>query len=309
LLSARRLKFLSLALLMSGATVVLTQQWLAGAVRKAQADAQARAPAVATAPTHHVLVASAPIPAGTILKPEQLRWQAWPADTPTGAYLTEANTRMDQLNGAVVRTALEAGEPLSANRVAYPGDRSFLAAVLRPGYRAVTVNVSAASGVAGFVLPGDHVDLILSRTLDQNGGAKRFVSETVLTDVRVVGMDQRASDVNDPKKDVIVPQTATLEVTPKGAEVIAVVGELGKLSLSLRSLATPESAPAETRVVTRTSDRDAVQAPVVAARAPTPRPSAPAAPRTETVEVFRGTGIVITHRPAPEGALPSGAGE
>lgn len=299
MLSARRLKFLSLALLMSGATVVLTQQWLAGAVRKAQADARASAPA-AVAPTRHVLVARAPIPAGTILKPEQLRWQSWPADTPTGAYLTEASTRIDQLNGAVVRTALAAGEPLSPSRVAYPGDRSFLAAVLRPGYRAVTVNVSAASGVAGFVLPGDHVDLILSRTLDQGAGQKRFVSETVLTDLRVVGMDQRASDVNDPKKDVIVPQTATLEVTPKGAEVIAVVGELGRLSLSLRSLAAPETPAVESRVVTRTSDRDAVQAPATASRAAAPRPPARAVPRTDTVEVVRGTAVSLARTPAQE---------
>jgi pilus assembly protein CpaB len=297
LLSARRLKFLSLALLMSGATVVLTQQWLAGAVRKAQADARASAPS-AVAPARHVLVAKGPIPAGTILKPEQLRWQSWPADTPTGAYLTEASTRIDQLNGAVVRTALAAGEPLSASRVAYPGDRSFLAAVLRPGYRAVTVNVSPASGVAGFVLPGDHVDLILSRTLDQAAGQKHFVSETVLTDVRVVGMDQRASDVNDPKKDVIVPQTATLEVTPKGAEVIAVVSELGRLSLSLRSLAAPETPAVEARVVTRTSDHEAIQAPVAAARAAAPRQTAPAAPRPDTVEVVRGSAISVSQMPA-----------
>jgi pilus assembly protein CpaB len=263
-------------------------------VRKAQADARASAPAVATAPTHRVLVASSALPAGTILKPEQLRWQAWPADAPTGAYLTEASTRIDQLNGAVVRSSLAAGEPLSASRVAYPGDRSFLAAVLRPGYRAVTVNVSAASGVAGFVLPGDHVDLILSRTLDAGGGQKRFVSETVLTDVRVVGMDQRASDQNDPKKDVIVPQTATLEVTPKGAEVIAVASELGRLSLSLRSLAAPETPAVEARVVTRTSDREAIQAPVAAVRRAAPRPAAPAAPRGDAVEVVRGAAISVT---------------
>lgn len=286
MLSARRLKFLSLALLMSGATIVLTQQWLAGAVRKAQADARASAPAAAATPARRVLVASGPIPTGSILRPDQLRWQAWPADTPTAAYLTEASTRIDQLTGAVVRNRLEAGEPLSAARVVYPGDRSFLAAVLQPGYRAVTVNVSAATGVAGFVLPGDHVDLILSRPLG-DGADKRFVSETVLTDVRVVGMDQRANDEKDPKKDVVVPQTATLEVTPKGAEVIAVVSELGKLSLSLRSLAAPDATPAQSRVVTRTSDREAVQAPVPAARSAAPRRAA--APAIARVEVVRGS--------------------
>ena len=288
MLSARRLKFLSLALLMSGGTVVLTQQWLQGAVRKAQLEARASAP-MAPAPTHRVLVASAPIPAGSILSAQQLRWQPWPANSPTGAYLTESNTSLDKVAGAVVRTSIEAGEPLTASRIAYPGDRSFLAAVLRPGYRAVTVNVSASTGVAGFIMPGDHVDLILSRSIEgQNGAQKRFFSETVLTDVRVVGMDQRATDIRDPKKDVVVPQTATLEVSPKGAEVIAVASELGKLSLSLRSLAAPETPAEAPRRVTRTSDREAVQAPVVAVTR-APRAAAPAAPRRDNVEVVRGS--------------------
>jgi pilus assembly protein CpaB len=110
----------------------------------------------------------------------------------------------------------------------------------------------------------------------------------VLKDVRVVGMDQRASDEKDPKKDAAIPQTATLEVTPKGAEVIAVVSELGKLTLSLRSLALPDAAAAESRVVTRTSDREAVQAPVPVRRAAAPRKPAAAAPTVDRVEVIRG---------------------
>jgi pilus assembly protein CpaB len=157
--------------------------------------------------------------------------------------------------------------------------------VLRPGYRAVTVNVSASTGVAGFVLPGDHVDVILSRELPGTGPQKRFVSETVLSDVRVVGMDQHAGSE---KKDVVVPQTATLEVTPKGAEVLTVSGQLGTLTLALRSLANADVPPLEARVVTRTSDSEAVQAPRAvrrAAAAPPPPPAAPAGPR---IEVIRG---------------------
>jgi pilus assembly protein CpaB len=281
LLTARRLKFLSLALLMSGGTVVLTQQWLQGAVKRAQMEAQASSPAKPIA-TRRVLVANAPIPPGTILKADQIHWQPWPADTASGAYMTEANTRMDEVVGSVVRTGLEAGEPLSQSRIIAPGDRSFLAAVLRPGYRAVTVNVSASTGVAGFIMPGDHVDLILSRAVgDPN--LKRFVSETVLSDVRVVGMDQRATTE---KKDVLVPQTATLEVTAKGAEVVAVVTQLGALSLALRSVATPDTLPVEVRQVTRTTDSDAIQAP----RAPAAvvRQQVAKAPSGPRIQIYRG---------------------
>lgn len=288
MISARRLKFLSLALLMSGGTVVLTQQWLQGAVKKAQSEARAAAPAQPIA-TRKVLVANAPIAAGSILRAEQLHWVSWPAEAATNAYMTEANTRMDQVVGSVARTALEAGEPLSPSRVVAANDRSFLAAVLQPGYRAVTVNVSASTGVAGFALPGDHVDVILSRALPGSGPQKRFVSETVLTDVRVVGMDQRAGSE---KKDVVVPQTATLEVTPKGAEVLTVANQLGTLTLALRSLANAETAPVLARNVTRTSDSEAVQAPRAPLRhaAAKPAPQAPAGPR---IEIIRGSAVSV----------------
>lgn len=279
LLTARRLKFISLALLMSGGTVVLTHQWLQGAVQRA--TSQAKAHQATPAAGARILVARTPLTPGTILKPGDVGWQAWPATAVNAAYVTPAQTGIDQLNGSVVRTSLAIGQPITRAGLVQPGDRSFMAAVLKPGYRAVTVNVTASSGVSGFVMPGDRVDLILSQALPApTGGEQRFVSETVLKDIRVLGMDQRSAD---PKKDVVVPSTATLEVTPKGAEVIAVVSELGKLSLALRSLANAEHPPADERVVTRTWDRDATQTPTA-----TPRPRAHAAAGA-TVQVIRGS--------------------
>lgn len=286
MLSTRRLTFLGLAILLSGASVVLTQQWLQGQLRHARESARAQTAAPAAS---RVLVAAQALPAGTILKAAQVRWQAWPADASTAGYFTSAGTTPEQVAGAVARTDLAPGEPLSAARVVQPGDRSFLAAVLKPGYRAVTVNVAASTGVAGFVFPGDRVDLILSRGVAGSAGAaKRFVSETVLSDVRVVGVDQR---VANEKKDVVVPQTATLEVTPKQAEIVTVVGELGKLSLSLRSLATPADAQPPGNTVTRTWDNEATQ---VAAPRPAVAPAAHAAraPRAvaaPSVVVIRGS--------------------
>jgi pilus assembly protein CpaB len=290
LLSARRLKFLSLALLMSGGTVVLTHQWLQGAELRAATAARARSPAAA-APQTRVLVVRSAVPAGAILRPDQVQWQAWPTQAVTASYFTQATSQLAQVQGAVVRTPIAAGQPLTREAVVQPGDRSFMAAVLRPGYRAVTINVSASTAVAGFVVPGDHVDLILSRNLDDGGTGKHFVGETVLSDVRVVGLDQRANDAKDSKdpkdtkKDAAVPQTATLEVTPKDAEVVAVVAELGKLTLSLRSLA-DSAPPPEHRVVTHTSDRDATQ---MAAARPAPRKAvASKTAKLPQVEIIRG---------------------
>lgn len=287
MIAARRLKLLSLALLLSGGTVVLTQQWLKTAVNEATAEARAASAAAPAAAAVRVLVAQTELPTGAVLKAGDLRWQAWPAEAPTAGYLTSANTRIEDLTGSVLRSAVDAGEPLTAHRVVRPGERSVLAAVLRPGYRAVTVNVSASTGVAGFIQPGDHVDLLLSRAVDPSSGQPRYVSETVLTDLRVLAVDQRAAT---DKRETIVPQTATLEVTPKAAEVIAVASELGKLSLSLRSLGAGDVA--ETRVVTRTWDRDATQSGApISPSTPAPRAArrAEAAPRPAGVEVIRGS--------------------
>lgn len=294
MISTRHVKLVSFAMLASVGSVVAVQQWTHGAVNKASAEA--RAAAQAPAPTLQVMVAAQPLAAGTILKGGELRWQAWPANVPTEGYLTSTNAKLEQMTGAVVRVNLEAGEPLTASRVAQPDGRGTLAAVLQPGYRAVTVNVTASTGVAGFVMPGDRVDLILSR----DAGERRFVSETVLQDVRVLAMDQRASDA---KKDPVVAQTATLEVTPKGAEIIAVTAQLGALSLSLRSLAEAATPVPLARTVTHTSAAEATQGGAAAAPASTPRaaPSHPRAapPQSAVVQVFRGgqAGPVATQFP------------
>lgn len=277
---SRRMMYLGAAALLSSGAVFLTQQWLQGQL--SQATASARAGAAPAAAEAQVLVAAQALPPGTILKPSHVRWQAWPADAPTAGYLTSAASGPAQIAGAVVRGELQPGQPLTTTGVVQPGDRSFLAAVLKPGHRAVTVNVSAASGVAGFIFPGDRVDLVLSRRI----GDDRHVSETVLTDVRVVGIDQR---VANEKQEVVVPQTATLEVTPKQAEIVALMPELGKLSLSLRSLATDAGEGVPRHAVSRTWDSEAT------GLAP-PRPAAPTNARpvrrpAASVVVVRGNTI------------------
>jgi pilus assembly protein CpaB len=199
------------------------------------------------ASTAYVLVAGRDLPSGALLQPDDLVWQSWPDDRLSDAYLRKDRdeAQAQALAGAVVRLHIAQGEPLSAGRVVKPGERGFLAAVLAPGMRATSVPLNATSDVAGLILPGDHVDLILSHQIpdirDPNAPA-RLAGETVLTNLRVVAIDQT---VNDQDKKPLSGKTATFEVTPKQAEVIEVAKLIGNLSLVLRSAGEPSAANAD----------------------------------------------------------------
>ena len=181
-----------------------------------------------------VMVAQANLPAGTFLKDGHMRWQSWPDNSVPDNYLVKGQATMEELDGAVLRRSISGGEPLSASRIVKPGQRGFLAAVLTPGYRAVATKIGAASGIAGLVFPGDRVDIVLTHTIQDGEKGKRRASETVLTNVRVLALDRRVDDQSDEAK---LAKTATLELTPKQVEILAVTRELGRLTLSLRSLA------------------------------------------------------------------------
>lgn len=219
----------------------------------------------AAAPPIRVLVANRDVPEGGLITADAVRWQAWPADDPTTAYLVQGKVRVQDLVGGVARSPLAAGEPLTTERVARAGDGGSLAAMLTPGARAITVNVSPNTGLSGLIVPGDHVDLILTLTVPSRDkqGAAHHVSETVLRDVRVAGLDQSLtaavkSDKKDDKKDVSPAKTATLEVTPKQAEIVSVAADVGVLSLSLRSLGQPDGSDAADPP-THTWDTDAAK--------------------------------------------------
>ncbi|WP_420418987.1 Flp pilus assembly protein CpaB [Pacificispira sp.] len=172
--------------------------------------------------------------AGTFLNLDQFVWTPFPSSNLPETYLTRATLGEEGLTGAVIRGAITSGEPLTSGRVIRPGDRGFLAAVLRPGLRAVSVPVDATTGIAGFVFPGDRVDLLLTHEIELSQRVKRLATETVLTDIRVLAVDQRTDDTEG---EPTLAKTATLEVDSKSAEVIAVALRMGRLSLALRSLA------------------------------------------------------------------------
>jgi pilus assembly protein CpaB len=157
------------------------------------------------------------------------------------AYYVEGQPDGDprKLLGTVVRYQITAGQPVTRGSLVGPQDRGFLAAALGPGMRAITVPVNTSSSVAGFVFPGDHVDMVLNQTVSGGGeGPPLKVSETIIRNLRVLATDQRITEKDDDgKTQVKTFSNVTLEVTPRIAEKISVAQSIGSLSLSLRSIA------------------------------------------------------------------------
>jgi len=254
----RRIIVLLIALIAAGGTAMYARSWIQGQ----QANVT-----VVTAPApkeelHQVLVAEIALPAGAFIKPQHLRWQAWPTDDVPASYILKGERTEEEMIGAVVRRGISLGQPITDGGVVKPGERGFLAAVLNPGMRAVSVPINPTSSNSGLIFPGDRVDMILTQTLvADEGGETRRVSETVLQNLRIIAMGAATGDNPAEGKSHQGARTATFEVTPKQAEEVALLTELGKLSLSLRSLARPETEIIQTADATPqvTWDRDVSQ--------------------------------------------------
>jgi pilus assembly protein CpaB len=232
-MDVKKLALLVGALVIAVITAVMARNMFAGA----GAQQAAAAPAVPLGPK--VLVAKKALPVGTIIDADSFAFQPWPKELMQGAYYVENQPDSKNLAGTVVRYAIAAGQPVTRGSLVGPEDRGFLAAALGPGMRAVTVPVSAAAGVAGFVFPGDHVDIVLTQQVTGGGdGAPLKVSETIVRNVRVLATDQRFTDKDADGKTVVKTfNNVTIEVTPRIAEKVAVAQAMGQLSLSLRSIA------------------------------------------------------------------------
>src|SRR6516165_641475 len=253
---ARTLILFFVALTLAGGTALLVRSYLAQ-----KTDAEAEALARPAAPQKFVLVAKGAITRGQILKPQDLSWQVWPEGGIDKNYIQVGTRTAESFAGWVARDPFAAGEPISDAKIVSPGSRGFLAAVLRPGMRAISVPVSVTSGISGFVFPGDQVDILITHRTG-HGESQHEAAETVLQDVRVIGIDQKLDSKNG---EALVAHTATFEVTPKQSEMIAVATEIGKLSLTLRSLASassenmPADAPADDGKTTYTMDSEVSQ--------------------------------------------------
>ncbi|MBR0673002.1 Flp pilus assembly protein CpaB [Neoroseomonas soli] len=196
-------------------------------------------PVVAPAPKVRMLVAARPLSIGTLLKDEDLREIEVTGDAvPDGAFTSGAGS-LAELRGALLRRFIDPNQPLLNTDVLRPRDRGFLAAVLRPGTRAISIGVDVVTGASGLIWPGDEVDMILTQNLAAGADApgRRVVGETILSAVRVIAVDQQISHSGtDTTAARVVARTVTLEVTPEQAERLAVAQQLGRISLVVRAI-------------------------------------------------------------------------
>ncbi|HLL26718.1 MAG TPA: Flp pilus assembly protein CpaB [Xanthobacteraceae bacterium] len=194
--------------------------------------------------TVDILVARSDIQLGTALKPDDLAWQAWPVSAASPQFVRKSARpgALEEYKGAIARAPFIAGEPIREQKLIKADGSGFMSAILTPGMRAISTDISPETGVGGFILPTDRVDVILTRRdpdSQKQSGGDGFVSETILRNVRVLAIDQMVEEKNGQK--VVVGKTATLELSPRQAETLALSRQRGTMSLALRSLA--ESKP------------------------------------------------------------------
>lgn len=195
---------------------------------------------VARLETTEILVAKADIGIGQSVSASDLQWQTWPVAA-AGPYFirkTDKPGAIEDLSGSIARAPMVPGEPIREAKLIKANGSGFMAAILPSGMRAVSTEISPETGAGGFILPNDHVDVILSRRdreAEKSSGHDSFVSETILNNIRVLAIDQTVEEKNGQK--VVVGKTATLELAPRQAETLALARQLGTLSLALRSIA------------------------------------------------------------------------
>jgi pilus assembly protein CpaB len=239
---------LVVAALAAGLTAFLAKAWLDRQV--------ADQPVGAAVVTAEVLVAAREIAPGTVLGGDDLRYEAWPSSavTPRLTIRRSGDDPKAQALGLVARRVLAEGEPFTVAATFRQDAAGVMAGVLGPGMRAMSIAITNVSAASGFITPGDRVDIVLSadlqraleggeRKLDGQGPLLRYAAETVLSDVRVLAIDQQIVRGRDGA--AIQGKTATVEVTPKQAETLTAASMLGNLNLVLRGLPVAGTPPSE----------------------------------------------------------------
>jgi pilus assembly protein CpaB len=193
--------------------------------------------------TTEVLVARKNISLGDVTKESDFRWQSWPADGVTPAYITHKDgaAGMRAVTGAIARSPILEGEPITRHKLVKAGDGGVLAAILPSGMRAVSTRIKEETAVGRLILPNDRVDVILTRRERMANGQDEFVSDTLFSNVRVLAVGQQIETKEGKKSAEGAANTATLELTPEQAEQLARANSVGEISLSLRSIADAEN--------------------------------------------------------------------
>ncbi len=186
-----------------------------------------------------VLVARRDIPLGELTKETDFRWQTWPADAVTPTYITKASgpDALHSVSGAIARSPILAGEAVMRQKLIKAGDGGVLAAILPKGMRAISTRIKEETAAGRLILPNDHVDVILTQRLRGHGGQEQHSADTLFRNVRVLAIGQQIESKEGNKSSEGAANTATLELTPDQAEMLARANVMGEISLSLRSLA------------------------------------------------------------------------
>ena len=219
--------------------VALVAGGIAAYLASGASEAPAPAQPVAQIQTVDILVAKTDIGLGQSVKPDDLQWQAWPAATASSS-LINRSARADafkEFTGSIARSPFVAGEPIREQKLVKADGSGFMAAILPQGYRAVSTEISPETGAGGFILPNDHVDVLLTKR-DKNPdgkGADVAVSEVILANIRVLAIDQAPKEKEG--ASALVGRTVTLELKPEQTETLARSRLSGTLSLALRSIA------------------------------------------------------------------------
>jgi pilus assembly protein CpaB len=195
---------------------------------------------VAQLQTVDVLVAKSDIGLGQSVKPENLQWQSWPATTASNTFIrrSERPNAATEILGEIARAPFISGEPIREQKLVKADGSGFMAAILPTGMRAVSTEITPETGAGGFILPNDRIDVILSKhdkNADHTGAPDTVRSETVLTNIRVLAIDQAPKEKDG--QTTVVGRTVTLELKPEQAETLARARQSGTLSLALRSIA------------------------------------------------------------------------
>ena len=229
-MNTKRMIVLGVALVAASAAALLARGLMGGGTPKV--EAKIAPPPMAMS---EVLVASSNIQPGLALTTDMVKWQSWPTKAVDSSFITHASAPNldDALKGTVVRVPLYAGEPISNTSIVHGDAAGFMAARLQPGMRAVSITISVDSGAGGFILPNDRVDVMLTTKITDTTPPRAKV-KTILSDVRVLAVDQTFSQ--DKNTKTVVGKTATLELTPAQAELVAAAQNTGIISLSLRGL-------------------------------------------------------------------------
>jgi pilus assembly protein CpaB len=229
-MNIRAFWMLGLALILAGGSVFLARNWLQSQIKPAIVE-QMPAPQIEMS---KVVVAATPLFFGNEIRAPNLREADWPEDAvPPGAFNSIDEILGDGSEKRVVLRAIEINEPLLRRKISGFGGRATLSAVIAPEMRASTIGMSLDRGVAGFVLPGDHVDIMLTRkpTGGDAGGGGNLITDVLLQNVKVLGINQNANDAENKPQ---VPSAVTFEVTTIQAQKLVLAQRLGSLSLALR---------------------------------------------------------------------------